>query len=679
MRLWGGRFSGQSDPAVAEFTRSLDVDRVLAIDDIVGSIAHVRGLGRAGLLRQDEVDVIVGGLQALREEVEAGTFPWDPALEDVHLNIEAALTARIGAVAGKLHTGRSRNDQVALDLRLWLRRTVSAVDAAAADLERALVALAEREGEAVMPGMTHGQPAQPVLLAHHLLAYVEMLERDRGRFSDGLRRADRCPLGAGALAGAGFLLDREATAADLGFSGVTANSLDAVSDRDFAVEFLAAAALCMVHLSRLAEELVWWSSPAFGWVELADAHDTGSSMMPNKKNPDPCELVRGRTARVQGHLSAMLGVLKGLPLAYQRDLQEDKTALFDTAAVLESSLRVMAVVIDGLTVRPERMRRAALAGQVTATSVADALVERGLPFRVAHHVVGRLVAEAEGAGVRLDELPDSSFTAALAAEDNADAQRLAGEARRSGSMAMALRDAATLEAALGRPRVTGGTAPERVREALAAARQRLDRDRRARWDKRHAKAVHVETSGPNPQLMAACADLRPGRALDLGTGDGTNAVWLARHGWEVTAVDFSPVGLDKGRAQAAAEGVAVTWVMADLREYEPPSGAFDLVTLLFLHLPPDERRPIYARAAAAVAPGGTLLVVGHDRSNLEHGVGGPRDPAVLFTPEEIVAELPGFDIVQGEVVARPTPSGRAALDAVVRAVRTVRGANASST
>jgi argininosuccinate lyase len=474
MRMWGGRFTGETDPVVVEATRSVELDRALAIDDIEGSIAHVRGLERAGLLTADECRRLIEGLGDLRAEIEAGTFAWDLALEDVHLNLEAALTGRLGPVAGKLHTGRSRNDQVALDLRLWLRRTVRGLDGDLVAMERALVDRAERDGEAIMPGMTHVQPAQPVLLAHHLLAYVEMLERDRGRLADCARRADRSPLGAGALAGAGFAFDREATAADLGFAGVTANSLDAVSDRDFAVEFLAAAALAMVHLSRLAEELVWWSNPAFGWVTLADAHATGSSMMPNKKNPDPCELVRARAARVAGHLATMLGVLKGLPLAYQRDLQEDKAPLFDAAEVLGSSLRVMAAVMGGLAFHPDRMREAALRGHITATSVADALVEHGLPFRVAHHVAGRLVAEAERRGCRLDELPDDAFVAALGAQDDPSARRLASEAASAGAgLTAALREAATLEAAVRRPNVVGGTAPERVREAIAAARRRL--------------------------------------------------------------------------------------------------------------------------------------------------------------------------------------------------------------
>ena len=474
MELWGGRFEEGTDPLAAEFTRSIDIDQALALDDLTGSIAHVRGLSRAGLLSDDEQEELIGGLAALMHDVREAGLTWDPALEDVHLNLEAALTARVGPVAGKLHTGRSRNDQVALDLRLWLRRTIRSLDRAAVALERALVARAEADGDAIMPGMTHVQPAQPVLLAHHLLAYVEMLERDRGRLGDAWRRADRSPLGSGALAGAGFDLDREATAADLGLSGVTGNSIDAVSDRDFAVEFLAAAALSMAHLSRLAEELVYWSNPAFGWVVLSDAHSTGSSMMPNKKNPDPCELVRARAARVQGDLVTMLGLLKGLPLAYQRDLQEDKGPLFDAAAVLESSLLVMAAVIGGLSFRPERMRQAALNGHVTATSMADHLVERGVPFRVAHHAVGRLVAEAERTAVRLDELPDAAFVQALTAEEDAVARRLGIEVRQPGEVGRELREAATLEAAVARPSVTGGTAPGRVHAAVAAARRRLD-------------------------------------------------------------------------------------------------------------------------------------------------------------------------------------------------------------
>jgi argininosuccinate lyase len=469
MRLWGGRFAGATDARTADFTRSIEVDRALAIDDLAGSVAHVRGLGRAGLLTVGEVEALVAGLDGLRADVEAGELAWDPTLEDVHMNLEEALAVRIGAVAGKLHTGRSRNDQVATDLRLWSRRTIDALDAALVEMERALVDLADREGDAVLPGSTHVQPAQPVLLAHHLLAYVEMLERDRDRLADCRRRANLSPLGSGALAGAGYPLDREATARELGFDGVTANSLDAVSDRDFVAELLFACALAMVHLSRLAEEITWWSNPRFGFVRAADAFSTGSSMMPNKKNPDPAELVRGRAAHVVGALAGFLALLKGLPLAYQRDLQEDKPPLFEACATLEASLGVMAGMVATLAVDREAMRRAAEQGYTTATAVADALVRRGVPFRAAHHVVGRLVAVAERDGVALADLPDAPISAALAEARDATAVRLANEP----GLPAALRSAATLEAALASCDVAGGTAPGRVAAALTAARERL--------------------------------------------------------------------------------------------------------------------------------------------------------------------------------------------------------------
>jgi argininosuccinate lyase len=471
MRLWGGRFSEESDERVADFTRSIDLDRELAADDIAGSIAHVHGLGRAGLLTDQEVDKLVTGLTGLAEAVAAGQVDWDPGLEDVHLNLEWALAERIGAVAGKLHTGRSRNDQVATDLRLWLRRAIDRLDAALLGFERALVGLAERDGTAVLPGATHIQPAQPILLAHHLLAYVEMAERDRGRLADTRRRANVSPLGSGALAGAGYALDREATAAELGFDGVTANSLDAVSDRDFVAEALGAIALGMVHLSRLAEELTWWSNPRFGFVRVSDAFSTGSSIMPNTKNPDPAELVRGRAARVIGAQTAILSLLKGLPLAYQRDLQEDKAPLFDAVAVFEASLGVMAGIVDTLVIDRERMRAAADEGYTTATAVADALVRRGVPFRAAHQVVGSLVAQAEEAAVGLDALPDPMIGLALGASGDPGAQALAADP----AIGDALRGAASVDEALATCDVIGGTAPTRVAEALTAARTRLDR------------------------------------------------------------------------------------------------------------------------------------------------------------------------------------------------------------
>jgi argininosuccinate lyase len=469
LRLWGGRFAEDNDRRVAEFTRSVELDRELATDDIAGSIAHVRALGRAGLLTADEVGELVGGLEGLAAAVADGSMTWDPDLEDVHLNLESALAERIGSVAGKLQTGRSRNDQVATDLRLWSRRAIDRSDESLVAFEMSLVGLAERDGTAILPGTTHIQPAQPVLLAHHLLAYVEMAERDRARLADARRRVNVSPLGAGPLAGAGFPLDRETTAEELGFDGVTANSLDAVSDRDFVIEIVGAIALGMVHLSRLAEEITWWSNPRFGFVRVSDAFSTGSSVMPNKKNPDPAELVRGRAARVIGAQTGLLTLLKGLPLAYQRDLQEGVAPLFDAVAVYEASLGVMAGLLDTITVDRERMRAAADEGYTTATAVADALVRRGIPFRAAHHVVGSLVAQAEEAGLRLDEVPDSMIGLALGTAGDRTAQDLAADE----TIGEALRGAASIDGALASCDVIGGTAPTRVAEALAAARRRL--------------------------------------------------------------------------------------------------------------------------------------------------------------------------------------------------------------
>jgi argininosuccinate lyase len=477
MRLWGGRFAADSDERVAAFGRSIEVDAEMALDDLDGSVAHVRGLGRAGILSDAEVTALVDGLADLRRDVENGEMRWDPDLEDIHLNIEAALTERLGPIAGKLHTGRSRNDQVATDVRLWTRRAIDRLDRALLDFEGALVALAEREGDAVLPGSTHTQPAQPVLFGHHLLAYVEMAERDRGRLADARRRLNVSPLGAGALAGAGYPLDREATAADLGFDGVTANSLDAVGDRDFVVETLAAIGLTMVHLSRLAEEIAWWSNPRFGFVRVADAYSTGSSMMPNKRNPDPAELVRGRTAAAIAAVTGVLTLLKGLPLGYQRDLQEDKPPLFRTVATCEASLAVMSGLVATLTVDRDRMADAAADGYTTATTLADALVRRGVPFRAAHHLVGSLVGRAEGGSIRLlSDVPPAAFAELLAASDDETARALATEP----GAAVALLSAATVAGSLAAADVIGGTAPARVAAAIAAARSRLDAEARAR-------------------------------------------------------------------------------------------------------------------------------------------------------------------------------------------------------
>ncbi len=473
MRTWGGRFNEETNSRVADFTRSIEVDAALAADDIAGSIAHVNGLGRAGLLSDEEVAVLVEGLRALGDDVAAGQLAWDPGLEDVHMNLEVALAGKVGPVAGKLHTGRSRNDQVATDLRLWTRRAIGDLDAALVRFERALVGLAERDGSAILPGTTHIQPAQPVLLAHHLLAYVEMAERDRARLADARRRVNVSPLGAGALAGAGYPLDRAATASELGFDGVSANSMDAVADRDFVVETLAAVALGMVHLSRLAEEITWWSNPRFGFIRISDAFSTGSSIMPNKKNPDPAELVRGRAARVIGSLTGTLALLKGLPLAYQRDLQEDKAPLFDAVAVFDTSLQVLAGLLETVAIDAARMLEAAREGHTTATAVADSLVRRGVPFRAAHHIVGSLVAQADEAGLRLDAVPDAMIGLALGASGDPAAGALADDA----TIGDGLRAAASIDGALASCDVVGGTAPGRVQAALLAARRRLDGER----------------------------------------------------------------------------------------------------------------------------------------------------------------------------------------------------------
>lgn len=469
MKAWGGRFSEAPDALAADFGRSIEVDAELALDDLAGSIAHVHGLERARLLTADEARTLVDGLRGLEKEVREGTLEWDPDLEDVHMNLEMALLARIGPVAGKLHTARSRNDQVATDLRLWLRRRVGELDGLLLGFERALVRLARAHATAVMPGHTHVQPAQPVLFAHHLLAYVEMAERDRGRLADALRRASLSPLGSGAFAGAGFPLDREAVAGELGFEGVTHNSIDAVGDRDLVVETLAAAALAMVHLSRLAEEVVWWTNPRFGYLRPSDAFSTGSSMMPNKRNPDPAELVRGRTASVIAALTGSLVLLKGLPASYQRDLQEDKPTLFAALRTLEASLRVMTGLVAGLRVDEARMAEAAGEGYTTATAVADALVERGVPFRVAHGIAGRLVAAAEAVGVGLDEVSDHAVMETLREAEDPVARGLASQP----DIADVLRAAATVEGALARFDVIGGTAPGRVASELAAAEARL--------------------------------------------------------------------------------------------------------------------------------------------------------------------------------------------------------------
>lgn len=469
MKTWGGRFAEPPDELAAQFGRADDYDRQLLPYDLAGSIAHVRGLGQAGVLTAEEVDRLVSGLEDLRQAAASGRFEWDPDLEDVHANVEAALESTIGALAGKLHTGRSRNDQVSTDLRLWLRHALNGLDELLVDLERALTGLALKHADAVMPGHTHTQPAQPVLFAHHLLAHVEALERDRGRLTDARRRANVSPLGSGALAGAGFRLDREAVAAELDFEGISRNSIDASGDRDFAVEALAAFALAMVHLSRLAEEISWWSNPRFGFVRAADAFSTGSSMMPNKRNPDPAELVRGRAALVIGQLAGALALIKGLPLGYQRDLQELRPPLMGAATTLAASLGVMSGMVRSLHVDGERMRRAADDGYTTATALADALVEDGVAFRAAHHIVGELVRRAEADGVELGALEEAIVREALEASADEHAARLAQDP----DAPTRLQSTASVEMAIARCDVVGGTAPQRVHAELVAAAARL--------------------------------------------------------------------------------------------------------------------------------------------------------------------------------------------------------------
>src|SRR5437764_252123 len=403
---WSGRFRAPVAERVKRFTASVDFDRRLAKQDIAGSLAHARMLAGAGIISKADLRAIERGLARIGREVRRGQFAWSLEAEDVHLNIERRLTALVGEAGKRLHTARSRNDQVATDLRLWLREEIDAIDALLAALLRALITQAERHAALVMPGFTHLQVAQPVTFGHHLLAYVAMLERDRARLAECRLRVNQLPLGAAALAGTSFPIDRMRVARELGFQGITENSIDAVSDRDFAIEFAACASLAMMHLSRFAEELVLWSSPRFGFVRLPEGYCTGSSIMPQKKNPDVAELVRGKSARVVGHVTGLMVLMKAQPLAYNKDNQEDKEPLFDTADTLSDCLAIMTeLVATGLEPVPDRMRAAASEGFATATDFADYLVRKGAPFRDAHEAVARAVRYAETAGCDLSELP----------------------------------------------------------------------------------------------------------------------------------------------------------------------------------------------------------------------------------------------------------------------------------
>ncbi|MEX2648065.1 MAG: argininosuccinate lyase [Alphaproteobacteria bacterium] len=454
--LWGGRFSEGPSAIMARINPSIGFDKRLAAEDIAGSKAHAAMLVAQGILGADDGRRIAEGLDAIAREIAEDRFAFKAELEDIHMNVEARLAELIGEAAGRLHTARSRNDQVATDLRLWTRKAIDALDVELAALQGALIGQAERHAATIMPGLTHLQPAQPVTFGHHLLAYVEMIGRDRGRAADCRYRLNECPLGAAALAGTSFPIDRAATAAALGFDRPCANSMDAVADRDFVVEFLAFAALCAVHLSRLAEELVLWASPAYGFVVMPEALSSGSSIMPQKRNPDAAELVRGKTGRVVGALVALLTVLKGLALTYGKDMQEDKEPLFDAADSLILCVAAARAMIEGLEARPEAMRQACAKGHLTATDLADWLVRCAeLPFRRAHNAVGRIVRLADDKGLALADLPLEAMRAI------------------EPTITEAARAVLGVEASVASRTSEGGTAPTLVARAAAEARRRF--------------------------------------------------------------------------------------------------------------------------------------------------------------------------------------------------------------
>ncbi len=454
-QLWGGRFNQPTDAFVQEFTASVQFDQRMYAYDIQGSVAHATMLAKVDVLTDDESKTIIAGLEDVRKEIEAGKFEWSIALEDVHMNIEKRLTDLIGDVGKKLHTGRSRNDQVATDIRLYLRDQIDAIQIELGRLITGLITLAEQEADTVMPGFTHLQTAQPVTFGHHMMAWVEMLFRDRDRLIDCRKRVNVLPLGAAALAGTSFPIDRHFVAEMLGFDSVTENSLDAVSDRDFAIEFNACAALVMTHLSRFSEELVLWCSQQFSFVSIGDAFCTGSSIMPQKKNPDVPELVRGKTGRVNGNLVSLLTLMKGQPLAYNKDNQEDKEPLFDSIDTIRGSLKAFADMAPAITVNSENMREACSKGFATATDLADYLVRKGIAFRDAHEVVGNTVAEAEKQGKDIAELSLEelqNFSSVIESD---------------------VYDVLTLEGALAARDHIGGTAPVQVRAAVKRARTRI--------------------------------------------------------------------------------------------------------------------------------------------------------------------------------------------------------------
>jgi argininosuccinate lyase len=455
-QMWGGRFASGPDAIMEEINASIDFDRKLYAQDIAGSLAHAAMLAKTGIISSDDCDKITHGLNTILSEIEQGRFTFSRQLEDIHMNIESRLAELIGPAAGRLHTARSRNDQVALDFRLWVKQELTRTDAALTALIAAFLDKAEIHAETVMPGFTHLQTAQPVTFGHHCMAYVEMFGRDRSRVRDCIERLNECPLGAAALAGTGYVIDRDQTAKALGFREPTRNSIDTVSDRDFALEFLSLASICATHMSRLAEEIVIWSTPQFGFVRLSDAFSTGSSIMPQKKNPDAAELVRAKTGRINGSLIGLLTVMKGLPLAYSKDMQEDKEQVFDAASSLELSIAAMTGMVRDMEIREDNMRKAAGAGYSTATDLADWLVrEVGLPFREAHHVTGRAVALAESRSADLSDLSLEDLQAINPAITDAVFSVL------------------TVDASVRSRKSFGGTAPDGVRTQIAYWRQKL--------------------------------------------------------------------------------------------------------------------------------------------------------------------------------------------------------------
>jgi argininosuccinate lyase len=457
-----GRFQKKADKAATEYTASIPFDWQLYPYDIAGSIAHAKMLAKQGIISDKEAETIINGLAAIKDEIKQGKFKFKPELEDIHMNIEARLLEKVGEVGGKLHTARSRNDQVALDMRLFVRDAILITIAGLQELQRALISLAEANKDVIIPGYTHLQSAQPVLLAHHLLAYFEMLQRDVSRFNDCLERTDVMPLGSGALAGVAYKnIDREFVAKELGFSQLSQNSIDAVSDRDFVLEYESAASLCMMHLSRLAEEVILWSSAEFDFIELDEAYATGSSIMPQKKNPDVAELARGKTGRVYGNLMALLTTMKALPLAYNKDMQEDKEGLFDTVDTLLSTLEVFTGMVKTLKVKPENARRAVGKGYILATDLADYLVKKGEAFRTAHEIVAKLVSYAMEKNKPFSELSLAEYKKFSPLFEK-DVHSI------------------TIESSIAARDVVGGTAPKQVAKALANARKLLGDSKRGR-------------------------------------------------------------------------------------------------------------------------------------------------------------------------------------------------------